>query len=265
MEERGSSCPKTDAYRPTGKTGVAIGLVLSRSGSPILVKNSNVDESGEVHFKFVVGKNSREKPIPVLDMESAINGVWKEFMNANRDSIELYFTSKVRGISGEFPAAEAERIIRRLPQTSAPARQHSRPAIRHIHVNKESQGRLRLYKGCRIALGKPRGKLKGLHNIFPVNIGIIGQQFFNSLSRADLGNYSAHGNPCSPDTGFTPHDGGVEANTIQMSIAHHRSSLVQKAGQDNALKKLTPSRLYGIRRLAGNKEQYGISLRFFLM
>jgi hypothetical protein len=127
MEERGISCPKTDAYRPTGKTGVAIGLVLSRSGSPILVKNSNVDKSGEVHFKFVVGKNSREKLIPVLDMESAINGAWKEFMNANRDSIELYFTSKVSGISGEFPVAEAERIIRRLPQTSARAKIYIRP------------------------------------------------------------------------------------------------------------------------------------------
>jgi hypothetical protein len=36
-------------------------------------------------------------------------------------------------------------------------------------------------------LGQPalrRGKLKGLHNIFPLNVGIIGQQLFNGLSRA---------------------------------------------------------------------------------
>jgi hypothetical protein len=81
------------------------------------------------------------------------------------------------------------------------------------------------------------GKLKGLHNIFPFNVGIIGQQFFNGLSRADLGNYPSDGNPCSPDTGFAPHDGGVQTDTIQIFIVHHRSSIFQKAEQDNTSKR----------------------------
>jgi hypothetical protein len=91
--------------------------------------------------------------------------------------------------------------------------------------------------GCQSALFNVRGKLdKGLHNIFPFNIGIIGQQFFDSLSRADLGNYSSDGNPCSPDTGFTPHNGGIKADTIKMSIVHDSSSIFHKAEQGNALK-----------------------------
>jgi hypothetical protein len=94
----------------------------------------------------------------------------------------------------------------------------------------EFQRLLRLYqRGC-LALGKPCGKLKGLHNIFPFNVGIIGKQFFNGLSRADLGNYPSDSNPRSPDTGFAPHDGGVRTDTIQMSVVHDMLSIFLNTG-----------------------------------
>jgi hypothetical protein len=85
-----------------------------------------------------------------------------------------------------------------------------------------------------MALGKPCGKLKGLHNIFPFNVGIIDQQFFNSLPCTDLGNYPSNGNPCSPDTGFTPHDGGIQAKSLKIFMSQGGESILQKAGQDNA-------------------------------
>ena len=94
--------------------------------------------------------------------------------------------------------------------------QHSRPTMRHIHINNEFQRPLRLDKGRRMTPGKPCGKLEGLHNVFTLNVGIIGQQFFNGLSRADLGYYPSNGNPCSTDTGFAPHHGGIQANPIQI-------------------------------------------------
>ncbi|MHC6201766.1 hypothetical protein ACYULU_01065 [Breznakiellaceae bacterium SP9] len=115
MKERGISVNKDD-YPPTGKTGVAIGLVLSRPGGAILVKNANVDESGEIAFRFIVGKNRRGKLFPVLDSEDKLNGGWKKFKRAADGTIEFYYTGSARGATGELDIDSVEREIRYVPE-----------------------------------------------------------------------------------------------------------------------------------------------------
>jgi len=88
--------------RPTGKTGVAIGLILSRPGSPILVKDESINPRGEKSFSYLVGKNLREVFISVLDFESKMN-TWVKFKSANETTVEFYFTQDSNGRTGELP------------------------------------------------------------------------------------------------------------------------------------------------------------------
>lgn len=130
MEERGVSFTPDDFHSPTGKTGVAIGLVLSRSGSSILVKNADVDESGEIAFRYVVGKDRRGMLNPVIDFETPLNGPWKQFKRAGSDSLEFYFTGNSSGMTGAFPIEKAKREIRRLqevPEATPDAYVYIRP------------------------------------------------------------------------------------------------------------------------------------------
>jgi hypothetical protein len=109
-EKQGLEVNKNDKSRPTGKTGVAIGLILSRPGSPILVKNENVNLHGEKSFSYLVGKNLREKFKPVLDFESKING-WVKFKSANETTVEFYFTDDSNGRTGDLPIEKTKRHI----------------------------------------------------------------------------------------------------------------------------------------------------------
>jgi len=106
--------------RPTGKTGVAIGLILSRPGSPILVKNENLDSLGEKMFSFLVGKNSHDKFKPVLNFESKM-GKWVEFRRVNERTVEFYFTRDAGGRSGKLAANKTEHLIRNLPEVKQEA------------------------------------------------------------------------------------------------------------------------------------------------
>jgi len=110
MEERNLKIDREDIYQPNGKTGVAIGLILSRPGSQILVKNFNVDDSGEVRFRYIVGKDTRGQLMPIINFSTG-KGKWVQFKRANEKTIEFYFTSNASGLRGDFDISRAERRI----------------------------------------------------------------------------------------------------------------------------------------------------------
>jgi len=114
-----------DIYAPTGKTGVAIGLLKSRTG--VKVVDANKDENDEIAFKFVIGKMRGNKLIPVLTFESKLNGKWERFILADEPEFDFYYTSKKSGLSGGLSIHETERYTCHLAKTDASASVYMRP------------------------------------------------------------------------------------------------------------------------------------------
>ncbi|RUM70123.1 MAG: molecular chaperone DnaK [Sulfurovum sp.] len=77
--------------QPTGKTGVAFGLIESREGGKILVIDHNIKEN--INFKYYLGESRRKKFKVVLDREQEYNE-WVEFIDATQETFEVYYSSQ---------------------------------------------------------------------------------------------------------------------------------------------------------------------------
>lgn len=78
--------------KPTGKTGVAIGLVQCRKGSKIKVISERKAEE-EIKFRYWVGYCDDDDYItPCLSPSSAYNE-WVEYLDAGVDRFEFYYTT----------------------------------------------------------------------------------------------------------------------------------------------------------------------------
>ncbi len=81
---------ETSVTRPTGKTGVAYGLLQCRPGSRIKVE-SEIKDTDEIKFNFYIGYPSMGKFIVMTDRDIEY-GKWIEFIDAGESDFELYFT-----------------------------------------------------------------------------------------------------------------------------------------------------------------------------
>jgi hypothetical protein len=100
------------------------------------------------------------------------------------------------------------------------ARKHIRPTNSKIYINYNFHDRRWLSVSDFTAFGKPCGVLKGLQNILALKIGIINQQFFNRFPCANLGEYPAHRQAHTPNTGLATHYTGVIGYAIKMFKRH---------------------------------------------
>ncbi|MDQ6994811.1 MAG: hypothetical protein Q9M18_04365 [Mariprofundaceae bacterium] len=80
-----------DMEKPTGKTGVAFGLIRSRKGGKILVIDENIEQD-EVDFSFYLGENKKGK-FKTLIKRDAPYHTWMEFIDAGLDTFELFYSS----------------------------------------------------------------------------------------------------------------------------------------------------------------------------
>ena len=93
QEERGIR-PDEEAdwlTRPTGKTGVAYGLIQGRPGSRIQVI-SEIKNTDEVKFKYYIGYEDDGQFRTVIDRDIAYNQ-WVYFIDALETDFEFYYTS----------------------------------------------------------------------------------------------------------------------------------------------------------------------------
>lgn len=81
------------SIRPTGKTGVAYGLIWGREGNDgIKIINKNFDEDGDICFRYYVGVGRRGKFEPKLTMETEKNE-WVRILNVgDREQMELRYS-----------------------------------------------------------------------------------------------------------------------------------------------------------------------------
>lgn len=86
--------------RPTGKTGVAYGLLECRPGSRIKVE-SEIKETDEIKFNFYTGYASMGK-FEVLTDRDIKYGKWIEFIDAGEPDFELYYTDLPEAVGNQM-------------------------------------------------------------------------------------------------------------------------------------------------------------------
>ena len=88
---------------PTGKTGVAYGLIYSRKGGRIKVTNRDEKENmaNEVNFKFYIGNNKRDLFNTVLSPNSKYEK-FEYFGKVTSDTFEIYYTTLPKAQTGKM-------------------------------------------------------------------------------------------------------------------------------------------------------------------
>ena len=88
---------------PTGKTGVAYGLIYSRKGGRIKVTNRDEKENkaNEVNFKFYIGNNKRDLFNNVLSPNSKYEK-YEYFGKVTSDTFEIYYTTLPEAQTGKM-------------------------------------------------------------------------------------------------------------------------------------------------------------------
>lgn len=94
-----------DVEKPTGKTGVAFGLIESREGGRIKVVDHNV-ETDDIRFKFYVGESRKNKFKTIIDREIPFNK-WIEFIDAGYEKFELFYTDQPSASTDEMSVADS--------------------------------------------------------------------------------------------------------------------------------------------------------------
>lgn len=87
--------------KPTGKTGVAFGLIECRKGSKIKIVDKNVNE--EIHFKYYLGEIRKNKFKVIVDRSRNYNE-WIEFIDAGVEDFEIFYT--------DLPSASTNKLIK---------------------------------------------------------------------------------------------------------------------------------------------------------
>ncbi len=98
---------------PTGKTGVAYGLIKGRLGSRIKVVSSN-ETKEESSFGYYLGHCEDDLFICDIPKSSLKDGEWTKFTEADVPRIELYYTCLPEAADNQMPASMAQKHIIRV-------------------------------------------------------------------------------------------------------------------------------------------------------
>ena len=109
---------RIEIERPTGKTGVAFGLIESRQGGKVKVVDHNLSQD-EIHFRYYLGESRKGRFKPLIDRDIAFHQ-WFEFIDASCDRFEIYYTEQALSSTNQVlitDSAVKKRVVR-LDQTS---------------------------------------------------------------------------------------------------------------------------------------------------
>lgn len=90
--ELGIKVNTDDVSAPTGKTGVAYGLIAGREGGTIKVI-SEITADKQTKFRYNIGKARRGMFRVVLDRNDVVYDKWERFIDAGVEDFEIYYTS----------------------------------------------------------------------------------------------------------------------------------------------------------------------------
>lgn len=89
---------------PTGKTGVAFGLIdCRRGGNRVKVINHNINkENKEIGFNYYLGQEDRNGNFEVLINKTTPYNVWTEYIIATDDRFDVYYTEQAGALNNDM-------------------------------------------------------------------------------------------------------------------------------------------------------------------
>ncbi len=109
QKENGIVFDENDITRPTGKTGVAYGLVEGRQGGVIKIVSDNAatGKSDEIKFNYYIGRNRKKKFKTIIDRNVEYNK-WIKFISADAEDFEFYYTNLPEATTNNISIKEIE-------------------------------------------------------------------------------------------------------------------------------------------------------------
>ena len=109
LQEREIEIDREDMTKPTGKTGVAYGLLESTADSNIKVINRDENRNDEINFKYYVGNEKKKKLKPVLN-PSVEYDTFNLFSYVKSDVFNIYYTTLPEASEGKMPIENVKRV-----------------------------------------------------------------------------------------------------------------------------------------------------------
>ena len=113
-----------EIIRPTGKTGVAYGLLACRNSGNVQVLTLQPD-ARRTAFQFYVGRNKKRRFYPIIDRNTSFD-TWYYFIDAGND-FDLLYTKVPEAATGKAPVTIAKQIHVSLEQPEPEANIYIRP------------------------------------------------------------------------------------------------------------------------------------------
>lgn len=109
MESRGLDPHRGSLEYPTGKTGVAFGLIKCRKGG-VIERTALSAKQDEIPFKYFIGFSRMGKFNVLTDPNASMTfagkpdyGIWYNFTDADEDTFEIYYTPLPEAVSDAIP------------------------------------------------------------------------------------------------------------------------------------------------------------------
>ena len=109
LEELDIKVNRDDKTKPTGKTGVAYGLLESTADSCIKIINRDEERNDEINFKYYVGIEKKKKLKPVLNPSTEYNTFYL-FSYVKSDVFNIYYTTLPEASEGKLPIESVKRV-----------------------------------------------------------------------------------------------------------------------------------------------------------
>ena len=107
QEDLGIKVCRDDITKPTGKTGVAFGLIDCIPGSNIkVISEKNIEE--EIKFKYYVGHNKKRRFFVDINRDVDYNK-WILFTDSSCEDFQIYYTTEPQASSNNMPINEVKK------------------------------------------------------------------------------------------------------------------------------------------------------------
>ncbi len=114
QNQRGVEVNPNDIAKPTGKTGVAFGLLKCRDSGNVKITHITPTDN-QTPFQFYIGRNKKRKFKTIISKNTKF-GVWYEFIDAG-NSFDILYSDSPEAVSDQMDVQKARRINVTLEKT----------------------------------------------------------------------------------------------------------------------------------------------------
>ena len=127
--ERGIEVNPDDIAAPTGKTGVAFGLLRCRDSGNVKIVHIT-PTADQTPFQFYVGRNKKRKFKPVINKNTEY-GIWYDFIDAG-NSFDILYSDKPEAVTGTMDVQKSKLVNVTLENPDPDARVFIRAAKSNV-------------------------------------------------------------------------------------------------------------------------------------